>query len=58
MIKTLTEVTKDFNLKINSKKSALLAIQNHDKLKSLTSEERYDIEIIDSYKYLGILINN
>ena len=50
--------TKEFNLIMNSKKSALVPIKNHCKLEAIDKRMLLEIPIEEEYNYLGILINH
>jgi hypothetical protein len=55
VIVKLNEVSQEFQLIINPKKSGIFLVKNHDRVHGDKVE---DIPIVSQYRYLGILIDN
>ncbi len=56
LLKTLVEVSEHYNLKLNPKKSAIMAIKGHAKIEG-EEEKLHGIPIVDTYCYLGVNID-
>ena len=54
LLKSLFDISKEFDLKINPTKSAILMVKNHEKLED---DSLFDIPVAEEYRYLGILMN-
>ena len=54
VVKKFLEVSTEYELKINPKKSAILLVKGHEKLET----DVCGIQIQERYKYLGINIDN
>lgn len=55
LIVTLKEVSTEYSLIVNPKKSAIVVVKNHGGLEDAQTVQ--DIPIVDSYRYLGIEID-